>query len=339
MTAVPSTTSNVGASQERGEDTTCGTSQFAATVWYRWSAPGTGDAVFRSSAAFANLVSNQSDTVLAVYRVDTGARVGCADDAGQAFGPSAVSARVTAGDYLLQVGAHGVEGSTPIGEGSVEGKVDFAADGDGDGASTLTDCNDGDAGIRPGATEVAGNGVDEDCDGSDAPLDPVQLAQASDKDRDGFPAGVDCRDNNRAINPGAVDKPGDGIDQDCDDGDAPYPVLGARVFGAWKSFPTFTRFIGLAVTRPPRRVKVRLACKGGGCPFKAKRRTIRKATSRFDLMPLVKGAKLRRGAKLSIRVTRAGSIGIVTTWTVRAPAGPRRVDRCLVPGRKRASPC
>ena len=339
VTAVPGTTSNAGASQERGEDATCGTSPFAATVWYRWTAPGTGDAVFRSSAAFANLVSNVSDTVLAVYRVDTGARVGCADDAGQPFGPSAVSARVTAGDYLLQVGARGAEGATPIGEGSVEGKVEFAADADGDGASTLTDCNDGDAGIRPGAPEVAGNGVDEDCDGADAQLDPVQLAQASDKDRDGFPAGVDCRDDNPAINPGAIDKPGDRIDQDCADGDAPYPALGARIFGAWKSFPDFTRFTGLAVTRAPRGVKVRLTCTGGGCPFNAKRRRIRKATSRFNLLSLVKGAKLERGARLRIRVTRAGSIGIATTWKVRAPDGPKRVDRCLVPGRKRPSPC
>jgi len=339
VTAVPITTSNVGASQERGEDTACGPSQFAATVWYRWTAPGTGDATFRSSASFTNLASNQSDTVLAVYRVDTGARIGCADDAGQAFGPSAVTARVTAGDYLLQAGAHGVEGVNPIGEGSIEGKVDFAADADHDGASTLTDCNDANAGIHPGATEVAGNGVDEDCDGHDAPLDPVQAAKAADKDGDHYPAGVDCRDDEATIHPGAVDKPGDGIDQDCRGGDARFPDLGARVFASWKIFPNYTRFVDLAVTRSPAHVRVKLTCHGRGCPFKAKQRTIGKATSRFSLRSLIKGARLRRGTRLEIRVTRSGYIGLVTTWVMRSPADPKRSDRCMIPGRKRTSRC
>ncbi|MCS6915189.1 MAG: sulfatase-like hydrolase/transferase [Myxococcales bacterium] len=47
-----------------------------------------------------------------------------------------------------------------------------------------------------------------------------------DRDGDGHAAhlgGGDCDDSNPAIHPGADDLPGDGVDQDCEDGDAPPP--------------------------------------------------------------------------------------------------------------------
>jgi len=47
-------------------------------------------------------------------------------------------------------------------------------DRDGDGYTLDRDCNDGNAAIRPGASDAPGNGVDEDCSGADA-IGPVNL--------------------------------------------------------------------------------------------------------------------------------------------------------------------
>jgi hypothetical protein len=45
-------------------------------------------------------------------------------------------------------------------------------DADGDGAVPPADCNDANPAVKPGATDVPGNGVDEDCNGADAQVPP-----------------------------------------------------------------------------------------------------------------------------------------------------------------------
>ncbi len=104
--------------------------------------------------------------------------------------------------------------------------------------SLATDCDDGDAAINPGATEIC-DGIDDDCDGLVDDDDPgVDLSTGTtwyaDSDGDGYgdagsstaacdtPSGhvdvslaTDCDDGAAEVNPGAQEVC-DGIDDDCD---------------------------------------------------------------------------------------------------------------------------
>lgn len=55
--------------------------------------------------------------------------------------------------------------SMPVG---VDDLCPAAPDADGDGSAADVDCNDADASVHPGATDVCGDGLDQDCVGGDA---------------------------------------------------------------------------------------------------------------------------------------------------------------------------
>lgn len=85
-------------------------------------------------------------------------------------------------------------------------------DADGDNYPASVDCDDSDETVNPGAAEVCGNDIDEDCDGTaqECAVPPV------DEDQDGSPVDSDCDDQDPERYPENPEVECDGIDNDCD---------------------------------------------------------------------------------------------------------------------------
>ena len=167
------------------------------------------------------------------------------------------------------------------------------------------------------------------------PPPPIDL----DADDDGVQRPLDCDDGNPAVKPGAPDKPGDGIDQDCAGGDAPYPVLDRSISAFLATYQRYTKFTSLAVKKVRAGDTVRLTCRGRGCPLRRKTIRVTKDRKQLALIRRFKGAKLRRGAVVQLRVTRPETVGRFARWKMRSPKLPKRRDACLPPGATRPRPC
>jgi hypothetical protein len=122
------------------------------------------------------------------------------------------------------------------GDGDGDGDPEVAIDGcvppDGYVASG-GDCDDDDPAVSSAAVEAC-DGIDDDCDGAvDEPGADGAIPSWADRDGDGWgdpadrrdecvvpdgyvPVGGDCDDGDPAVNPGAPERVGNGVDDDCD---------------------------------------------------------------------------------------------------------------------------
>jgi hypothetical protein len=181
------------------------------------------------------------------------------------------------------------------------------------------------------ATDAAGN------------LDPSPAIRdwnvIADSDGDGIFTPADCDDANGAIHPGAADPPGDGIDQDCSGADAPSPArqptqggsggggakvapgIAAALRAKWMLGEVGTAVRRLIVTRLPAGAKLRVRCRGAGCPFAQKR--LATSRGRADLTRLFAESMLKPGARIELRIDAAGMAPQVIEIQMRSGRKPK----------------
>jgi hypothetical protein len=216
-----------------------------------------------------------------------------------------------------------------------------------------------------------------DCgDGADTVLADVQdvligceTVTYADADGDGFHADADCDDGNPAIHPGAVDIPGNGVDEDCAGGDLvivrdptptptatptstptptptpatpeaprpadpappvtvtpPVPALGSVITATFRFAKAYTIFDALVIRGARAGSTVTLLCKGKGCPRTLKPTTIKADAPKLTIRRPLGKAKLKVGTRLEVRVQRPGTLGVTARYTVRPNRPPSRSD-------------
>lgn len=327
-TATPS--HNFGATMAGGEQSTCGSAPFGKTVWFRWTAPATGDAVFAAN-------STGPDTVLTAYPAGSGSPLGCSDDAPNSGTSSRLPARVQGGQtYEIQVGGFGAGQSADFGGFSFA--VEFAADTDldDDGSSPPADCNDNNGSIKPGAPDV-NNGVDDDCDGV---IDP-------DRDGDTYkrpPLGSDCDDGNPRIHPGATDIRGNRVNEDCKGLPAPFRRIKANLDPVGRHRGALTVLTSLVLQNVPKGAKINVRCFGPGagrkptCGSQARRAATTGVVGRAARNVALRGFRrvLSPGSVIEVRATKRAHIGFFQTVTMKATGAPvRSRPKCMYPGSRR----
>jgi hypothetical protein len=261
----------------------------ARTAWY--AVQGTGGSVSVTTGG------SDYDTSLFVYAGSpAGGVVACNDDASDSSLQSSVSFTSTAGTtYVVQVGRACNETGPPT-------------------------CPE-----NPAAGQLA--------------ITATAATSSTDLDGDGYVGagfgGPDCNDAAAAIHVGAPDVPHDGVDQDCNGRDAPYPRVRAKTSISVLYFGARTKVASLRLTGALAGTTVTISCapKRKGCPFKHK--TVAPGSAKqLQLAKHLRKARLEKGASVTVLVSKPGFIGTLVRYSVRVGNLPRRTDRCVQPGQQ-----
>jgi hypothetical protein len=120
-------------------------------------------------------------------------------------------------------------------------------------------------------------------------------------------------------------------------------VVDVNVERFFAVFSDFTRVTRLRVTKLRKGMRIQLRCSGKGCPKALRKGKVRKVkvkkAGRKDFTKLFKGAELKPGAVIDVRVLQTGAIGRVDRFVIRDGKVPKRVLRCVPPGAKKPRAC
>lgn len=120
-------------------------------------------------------------------------------------------------------------------------------------------------------------------------------------------------------------------------GATPPEKLTPPIRSSFTVFKRYTRVRRLQIVDIPSGAKVQILCKGKGCPFKS--RPFKPAKGRVDATKAFRKAKLRKGAKLEVRITKPGAIGKSVTYAFNGKTVPRGQGRCLPVGSTKPVKC
>jgi hypothetical protein len=111
--------------------------------------------------------------------------------------------------------------------------------------------------------------------------------------------------------------------------------LASSKTGGMAAAARLTRATKVVVDLVPAGATVRVRCKGGaavGCPTTRYKKTFQTGALHLVVRSLFASARLRPGARLEVRVTLPGAVGLSTRYRVNARSRPDAETRCLAPG-------
>ena len=106
----------------------------------------------------------------------------------------------------------------------------------------------------------------------------------------------------------------------------------AAVRYSWVRSATATRLTRLTIAPVRGQTTVEVRCAGTGCPFRLRSVQTRETRRRLALARWFGNARLRPGARVEVRILRAGRIGKVVVYRMRRDRGPKKRQLCLVAG-------
>src|SRR5436190_2202205 len=145
--------------------------------------------------------------------------------------------------------------------------------------------------------------------------------------------------------PGGPEIVGNKVDENCDGFSAPFDKIDASVRYAFRFTTRVTTVSSLNLSKITKGAKLKVSCSGGkrkGCPFKSKKVKVKKGRAKLAKIFKRKHrtAKLRKGAKITVSLTKSGLISKVYVFKVKRAKLPSFATRCQVPGsRKLHSSC